>query len=384
MGFRFTGGCREGATATDLVLTVTQMLRKHGVVGKFVEYAGPGLCQLSVADRATLANMSPEYGATAGFFPVDAATLDYLRMTGRRARPHRARGAIHRASRGCSATIETPDAATSRRVLELDLSTVEPSLAGPRRPQDRVALGGVREQLPRRLSTEVLGRRTGRRSGGEPRSRNGPRRPPCRSRRRGQRVNRQRRGGDRRHHRCTNTSNPSVMIGAGLLAKKAVERGLTCKPYVKTSLAPGLARGDRLSHAPACCRTSRRCASTWSATAAPPASATAGRCRRRSREAIAENDLVVCGRAQRQPQLRGAHPPEVRATYLASPPLVVAYALAGTVDIDLDTEPLGTDPTGSRSTWASIWPTTEEIAETIAAAVTPEHFARAVRAGLHW
>jgi aconitate hydratase len=376
VGVVFHGRLREGTTATDLVLTVTQMLRSHGVVGKFVEYAGPGLSQLSVADRATLANMSPEYGATAGFFPVDAATLDYLRMTNRSAE-HIALVEHYSREQGLFRTDDMPIPAYSE-VLELDLSTVEPSLAGPRRPQDRVALSGVRENFRTAYPQKFGG-------GGTPTPEHG--------------------GGTAVAERpvstavevhtgegsapidngavviaaitsCTNTSNPSVMVGAGLLAKRAVERGLNVRPYVKTSLAPGsrvvsdyLTAAGLLPYLEALRFHVVGYGCTTCIGNSGPLPETVS-------TAISENELVVCSVLSGNRNFEGRIHPEVRASYLASPPLVVAYALAGTVDIDLNTEPLGTDPDGQPVFLAEIWPTPEEIAETISKAVTPDLFAR--------
>jgi aconitate hydratase len=369
VGFVFHGALPDGATATDLVLTVTQMLRKHGVVGKFVEYAGPGLSQLGVADRATLSNMSPEYGATAGLFPVDAATLDYLRMTNR---PADLIDLVERYTKeqGMFRTDDAPMPQFSE-MLELDLSTVEPSMAGPRRPQDRVSLSGVPENF---------------RSAYPPRSETGT-------------------GGssggtavlERKEVEvtldglttelgdgsvaiaaitsCTNTSNPSVMVAAGLLAKKAVERGLTTRPWVKTSLAPGsrvvtdyLEAAELLPYLEALrfhvvgygCTT---CIGN-SGPLLPQIS-----------EAIQEHQLVVASVLSGNRNFEGRIHPEVRASYLASPPLVVAYALAGSVEKDLTREPLGTDPDGKPVYLWELWPTPEEIQETIAKAVTPGLFA---------
>jgi aconitate hydratase len=375
VGFVFHGRLREGTTATDLVLTVTQMLRQHGVVGKFVEYAGPGLSQLSVADRATLANMSPEYGATAGFFPVDAATLDYLRMTNRQP-DHIALVERYSRAQGLFRSDDTPVPNFSE-VLELDLSTVEPSLAGPRRPQDRVALGGVRENFrgayPQKFSGGALAGDTG---GGVAVAE----RPVATA----VRVDTGEGSASIDNGAvviaaitsCTNTSNPSVMVGAGLLAKKAVERGLNVRPYVKTSLAPGsrvvsdyLTAAGLLPYLEALrFHVVGYGCTTCIGNSGPLPDAVS--------QAIADNELVVCSVLSGNRNFEGRIHPEVRASYLASPPLVVAYALAGTVDIDLNTEPLGIDPDGQPVYLAEIWPAPEEIAEAIAQAVTPQLFAK--------
>ncbi len=375
VGFRFTGALPEGTTATDLVLTVTQMLRKHGVVGKFVEYCGDGLSQLSVADRATLSNMSPEYGATAGLFPVDAATLSYLRMTNR-STEHIDLVERYTREQGLFRTDQTAIPQFSE-MLELDLSTVVPSVAGPKRPQDRVALGG----LPSNFRDNFAGRI----SGGESQSSESGGgtavavAPP--SRKIEVEI-----GGERTDitdgavviaaiTSCTNTSNPSVMIGAGLLAKKAVERGLKVRPSIKTSLAPGsrvvtdyLDRSGLTPFLEALgFHTVGYGCTTCIGNSGPlpgPVS-----------EAVFENDLVVAAVLSGNRNFEARIHPEVRANYLASPPLVVAYALAGTVDKDLTTEPLATDPDGLPVYLWELWPSAEEVQRTMEETVKPEFFA---------
>ncbi len=388
IGVRFTNALREGVTATDLVLTVTEMLRKFGVVGKFVEYCGPGLSNLSLPDRATIANMSPEYGATCGYFPVDAETLRYLKMTGRPAtlidlveRYCRAQGLFREDS--------TPEPAFTH-LLDLDLSTVETSLAGPRRPQDRVPLGSVRESL-RSAFVEYFPQIVP--SKGEERfdweggtanedeessetTVSGPMKPN------GVEVAID----GRRVHvdhgsvaiaaitSCTNTSNPSVMLAAGLVAKKAVERGLSVSPAVKTSLAPGSrAVIDYLELAGLMtyldqlhfnlvgygCTT---CIGN-SGPLDPPVA-----------KAIDDNNLVVAAVLSGNRNFEGRIHPQVRASYLASPPLVVAYALAGTVDIDLRSEPLGHDKAGAPVYLRDLWPTSVEVQQAVAQSVKPESF----------
>jgi aconitate hydratase len=363
LGFTMHGALPEGATATDLVLTVVQMLRKHGVVGKFVEFAGPGLSHLGLADRATLANMAPEYGATAGLFPVDDETLRYLRLTGR------TESQVDLVERYCKEqslfrTDQTPLPRFSES-LELDLGTVEPSLAGPRRPQDRLPLAqvsrGFREAYPKAF-------------GGNGEGPTGP----------GRSVDVEL---DRMHTSvgdgavaiaaitsCTNTSNPVVMVGAGLLAKKAVERGLNVSPWVKTSLAPGsravtryLENSGLLPYLEALrfhlvgygCTT---CIGNSGPLPEPVANA------------VRDNDLVVAAVLSGNRNFEGRIHPLVRASFLASPPLVVAYALAGTVDIDLTHDPLGHDPNGQPVYLRDIWPTSGELREALEQAVTPAVF----------
>jgi aconitate hydratase len=372
VGVKFTGRLPEGATATDLVLTVTQMLRKHGVVGKFVEYCGDGLSRLSVADRATLANMSPEYGATAGLFPVDAETLSYLRMTNRK-QEHIDLVERYTKEQSLFRTDETPTPQYSE-MLELDLGTVEPSLAGPRRPQDRVPLTEMKsafhQAFPPKPTNEPG---SGQETTSVPRNGSGRK---VEVRLDGQQAE----IGDgsvaiAAITSCTNTSNPSVMVGAGLLARKAVERGLSVKPYVKTSLAPGsrvvtdyLEKAGLIPYLEALrfhvvgygCTT---CIGNSGPLPEPVS------------EAVLENNLVVASVLSGNRNFEGRIHPEVRASYLASPPLVVAYALAGTIDKDLTREPLGEDPDGQPVYLSEIWPTPEEIQEIIAASVKPELFA---------
>jgi aconitate hydratase len=376
VGFRFNGRLREGTTATDLVLTVTQMLRRHGVVGKFVEYCGTGLSQLSVADRATLANMSPEYGATAGLFPVDAETLTYLRMTNRAA-DHIDLVERYTKEQGLFRTDDSP-LPNFTELLELDLDTVEPSLAGPRRPQDRVALSGVKESFRSAYANKFdeAGIHTLEDNGGGVAVATAPARPT---------IHVHEHSHEHLDHgsvviaaitSCTNTSNPSVMVAAGLLAKKAVERGLSVQPSVKTSMAPGsrvvtdyLKKAGLLPYLEALrfhvvgygCTT---CIGNSGPLAAPIS------------EAIQEDDLVVVSVLSGNRNFEGRIHPEVRASYLASPPLVVAYALAGTIDTDLNADPIGIDPDGEPVYLREIWPAPDEIQQAVRAAVTPDLFAQ--------
>ncbi|MDQ3700131.1 MAG: aconitate hydratase AcnA, partial [Chloroflexota bacterium] len=404
LGFRFHGQLPEGATATDLVLVVTQVLRQHGVVGRFVEFYGPGLSQLSLADRSTLSNMAPEYGATASMFPVDAQTLQYLRGTGR---SEDLVSLVERYTKeqGMFRTDESPDPEFSE-VLELDLSQVEPSLAGPKRPQDRVTLaqvpGSFRGAFPQRLisqsSNPVVekGRETGQesRAGQEMAAEGGAasdiavegpavvQEPVFDTKRVDVDFN-----GVHAEvadgsvviaaiTSCTNTSNPSVMIGAGLLAKKAVERGLTTKPYVKTSLAPGsrvvmdyLAAADLTPYLEALrfhlvgfgCTT---CIGNSGVSLASEA----------LNLAVRDNGLLAAAVLSGNRNFEARIHPLVRAQYLASPPLVVAYALAGTVDIDLSKDPVGHDPNGEAVYLRDIWPTTDEVRQVLEAVLKPELF----------
>jgi aconitate hydratase len=363
IGFRLTGRLKEGSTATDLVLTVTQLLRKKGVVGKFVEFFGKGLDVLSLPDRATVANMAPEYGATMGFFPVDAETLNYLRLTGR-SEDQVALVEAYCREQGLFRTADSPDPVFSD-VLELDLGSVEASLAGPKRPQDRVLLKDTKRSFKEALATMVK-----------------PEEPAAARAKSAVAVL------DEKEVRldhgavviaaitsCTNTSNPSVLIAAGLVAKKAVERGLTVKPWVKTSLAPGskvvmayLKKAGLLEPLEklkfhlvgfGC--------TTCIGNSGPLPEAVA--------KAVKENNLVAAAVLSGNRNFEGRINPLVRANYLASPPLVVAYALAGTMDVDLATEPLGRDRAGKDVYLRDIWPSGEEV-RSAARAVDSEMFRR--------
>jgi aconitate hydratase len=389
VGFKLSGTIREGATATDLVLTVTEMLRRKGVVGKFVEFFGPGLANLPLADRATIANMAPEYGATCGIFPIDAETIRYLHLSGRPASLIRlveeyakAQGVFH--------TSETPEADYSD-TLELDLSTVEPSLAGPKRPQDRVALNEAKSSFQKTLkvmldakpaaakvpaATDANGERRleGEGGGGMAVGSEDPSAPSA--------AYRPLRNGYVEHGSvviaaitsCTNTSNPSVMIAAGLLAKKAVEKGLSTKPWVKASLAPGSkVVTDYLDDAglTASLDALRFNLVGYGCTTcignSGPLSAEISK-------AIHDDDLVTVAVLSGNRNFEGRINSDVRANYLASPPLVVAYALAGTMDIDLHTEPLGDDNAGNPVYLKDIWPTQREVSDLVGKSVRAEMF----------
>jgi aconitate hydratase len=365
VGFKLTGRLREGVTATDLVLTVTQMLRKKGVVDKFVEFYGEGLAQMTLADRATVANMSPEYGATMGFFPVDAETLRYLRQTGR-TNEEVDRVERYAKEQGIFRSDQTPDPEFSD-TLELDLATVEPSLAGPQRPHDRVPLREMKSAFRRALTAPVKERGFGLSAEESARS---------------AMVSFDGARAQLGHGSvviaaitsCTNTSNPSVMLGAGLLAKKAVERGLEVPPYVKTSLAPGsrvvteYLKESGLLDSLAALRfnlVGYGCTTCiGNSGPLPPEVA----------KAVSESQLVAAAVLSGNRNFEGRVHPHVRANYLASPALVVAYALAGTVDIDLNSDPLGQDRQGAPVYLRDIWPSQEEIAETMNRAVRPEMF----------
>jgi len=364
IGFRLSGQLSEGVTATDLVLTVTQILREHGAVGKFVEFFGPGLDRMSLPDRATIANMSPEYGATMGFFPVDDVTLDYLRLTGRS-------DVIDRVERytkeqGLFRSAEADDPAYSE-LLELDMSTVETSLAGPRLPHNRIPLSEMKNRFHHALTepkleggygkTEVeINKQTQVRSNGTV---------------------------DSISHgalviaaitSCTNTSNPSVMIGAGLVAKRAVEKGLNVKPFVKTSLAPGSQVVSEYLADSGLLEPLGELGFNIVGYGCTTCIGNSGPLPGEVIKAINEVDLVSASVLSGNRNFEGRINPHVQANYLASPPLVVAYALAGTVDIDLLNEPLGKDEQGEPVFLRDIWPTNEEIRKTIEKNISPKMF----------
>ena len=359
VGFRLTGELAEGATATDLVLTVTEMLRKKGVVGKFVEFFGPGVSRMRTADRATIGNMAPEYGATCGIFPVDAETLRYLRFTGR---PEWRIALVeaYAKEQGLFLAPGAPEPVYSD-TLELDLGAVEPSIAGPKRPQDRIGLKRAKEAWTAALPSLVQGKGTGEakvRSNGD-----------AYTLRHGAVV-------IAAITSCTNTSNPSVMVAAGLLAKKAVERGLKTQPWVKTSLAPGSkVVSDYLAQAGLTTYLEQLrfhlvgygCTTCIGNSGPLPEPVSA---------AIRDGGLVALSVLSGNRNFEGRIQSEVRGNYLMSPPLVVAYALAGRMDIDLATEPLGHDPQGRPVFLREIWPTAGEVAETVERALSGEMFAR--------
>ncbi len=383
VGFRLTGRLPEGATATDLVLTVTQMLRKHGVVGKFVEFFGDGLQHLPLADRATIANMAPEYGATCGIFPIDAESLTYLRLSGR-SEAQIALVEAYAKAQGMWHDASTP-AATYSATLELDLAAVRPSLAGPKRPQDRVLLEAVQADFHANLLGLTATRKPMREEttrmdaegAAQPQAEHLASRPKAKVRLSDSECELS--DGSvviAAITSCTNTSNPAVMLGAGLLARNAVAKGLKSAPWVKTSLGPGsLVVTDYLRKAGVLDDLEKLgffvvgygCTTCIGNSGPLPDAVSA---------AIAEGDLVVASVLSGNRNFEGRVHPEVKMNYLASPPLVVAYALAGTVDIDMTTQPLGTGSDGQPVFLRDIWPTNKEIGDMIAATVGPEMFAK--------
>jgi aconitate hydratase len=358
VGVKLTGHLPEGATATDLVLTVTQMLRAQGVVGKFVEFYGAGLDHLTLADRATISNMAPEYGATCGFFPIDAETINYLQFTGREG-DRIALVEAYAKAQGMWRDSNSPDPIFTT-TLQLDLTTVEPSMAGPKRPQDRVLLSKAAEQFktedfPGFSHLDFSQSRSVPVDGTDYELKDGAVVIAAIT-------------------SCTNTSNPSVMLGAGLVARKARAQGLTVQPWVKTSLAPGsqvvsdyLEKAGLQTELDALgfnlvgygCTT---CIGNSGPLSAPIV------------KAIEEHELVTCAVLSGNRNFEGRVSPHTRGNYLASPPLVVAYALAGNFSIDLLTEPLGHNPEGNPVYLKDIWPTSQEIRETLQVALTPEMF----------
>jgi aconitate hydratase len=378
VGFKMHGQLPEGATATDLVLTVTQMLRKKGVVGKFVEFYGAGISALALADRATIANMAPEYGATCGFFPVDDETLRYLRFSNRPEHLVKLVEAYHK-EQGLFHSARAQEPAFSD-TLELDLGKVEPSLAGPSRPQDRVRLADVknafREALPNLLAKSkakpVLALAQARATGeGMPEAalpaKQDDGRVPDRNVHHGSVV-------IAAITSCTNTSNPSVMLAAGLLAKKAVERGLQVKPYVKTSLAPGSKVVTDYLQAAGLTPYLEKLHFNVVGYGCTTCIGNSGPLPEAVSKEIEDDQLVVAAVLSGNRNFEGRVHAEVRANYLASPPLVVAYALAGTVEIDLTKEPLGLDAKKQPVYLRDIWPSTREVQDAISKAVKPEMF----------
>src|SRR5579885_666633 len=353
IGFRLHGRLREGATATDLVLYVTEMLRKKGVVGKFVEFYGTGLSSLSVPDRAVIANMAPEYGATMGFFPVDAETLTYLKFTARPAEQIALVEAYCK-EQGLFRTDETPDPQFTDK-LELDLGSVEATVAGPKRPQDRVPLKNAKSSFLKAVE--------------------GAASAPVHVQNNGDSFDLS--SGAvviAAITSCTNTSNPSLMLGAGLLARKAVERGLEIKPWVKTSLAPGSKVVTEYLHAAGLTPYFDKLGFNLVGYGCTTCIGNSGPLPEPIGAAIKQNNLVAVAVLSGNRNFEGRIHPLVRANYLASPPLVVAYALAGRMDLDLTTEPIGTDKAGKPVYLREIWPSPQEVESTVRSAVSTEQY----------
>ena len=365
VGFKLTGQLVEGATATDLVLVVTEMLRKKGVVGKFVEFYGAGLSNMSLPDRATIANMAPEYGATMGFFPVDSETLSYMERTGRDKALVQAVEAYSKAQ-GVFRTDETPDP-DFNETLELDLATVEPSLAGPLRPQDRIRLKDMQKTFHHVLTA--------------PQGPQGFALDPSTLGSKAQ-VKDNGKSTEIGHGAvviaaitsCTNTSNPSVMVGAGLLAKKAVEKGLERASYVKSSLAPGSKVVTEYLNKAGLTEYLNTLGFHTVGYGCTTCIGNSGPLPDPVRDAVHAGELVATSVLSGNRNFAGRISPDVRANYLASPPLVVAYALAGTVDINLDTDPLGKDKDGKEVFLKDIWPSQKEVLDTLQTCLSPEMY----------
>lgn len=373
IGFELTGELPAGATATDMVLRVVEILRGEGVVGKFVEFFGTGMNAMSVADRATIANMAPEYGATMGFFPVDDVTLHYLRQTGR------TKENVELVERYCKeqGLFRLDDGPTLNytKTLSLDLSTVEPSMAGPKRPQDRISLADMKSEFNKSLTAPV--------------GKSGFGLAP-------EALTRVAKVNDNGHSTeithgavviaaitsCTNTSNPSVMIGAGLVAKRAAERGLTVPPHVKTSLAPGSRVVTDYLNKAGLTESLDKLGFNTVGYGCTTCIGNSGPLPEPVATAIKEGDLIASAVLSGNRNFEGRVNPLTKANYLASPPLVVAYALAGTTDIDLVTEPLGQDREGKDVFLSELWPTAEEIRQTIAESIHPEMFTQEYEAAV--
>ena len=359
IGFKFSGKLKEGVTATDLVLTVTEMLRKRGVVGKFVEFFGPGLTHLTIADRATLGNMSPEYGATCGFSPIDDDTIRYMKDTGRPAELV-ALVAAYAKAQGMYRVKTTPDPMFTD-ILKLELGSVEPSLAGPKRPQDRIALKEVKSGFATSMDKEF-----GKSSEAK------------------KRVKVSGKNYDLGHGdvviaaitSCTNTSNPNVMIGAGLLARKAAAKGLTVKPWVKTSLAPGSQVVGEYLDKSGLQKDLDKLGFNLVGFGCTTCIGNSGPLPPENSKAINDNDLVAAAVLSGNRNFEGRVNADVRANYLASPPLVVSYALAGSMNVDIAKEPLGVDQKGKKVFLKDIWPSNKEIGEFVAKNITKQIFTK--------
>ncbi|MGB8041490.1 MAG: aconitate hydratase AcnA [Pseudolabrys sp.] len=359
IGFKLAGKLKEGVTATDLVLTVTEMLRKRGVVGKFVEFFGPGLAHLTIADRATLGNMSPEYGATCGFSPIDDDTIRYLKDTGRSPELV-ALVAAYAKAQGMYHVKTTPDPMFTD-ILKLELGSVEPSLAGPKRPQDRVALKEVKSGFAVSMDKEF-----------------------GKSAEAKKRVKVSGKNYDLGHGdvviaaitSCTNTSNPNVMIGAGLLARKAAAKGLTVKPWVKTSLAPGSQVVGEYLDKSGLQKDLDKLGFNLIGFGCTTCIGNSGPLPPENSKAINDNDLVAAAVLSGNRNFEGRVNADVRANYLASPPLVVSYALAGSMNVDVAREPLGIDQKGKKVFLKDIWPSNKEIGDFVAKNITRQMFSR--------
>ena len=364
VGVRVTGTLQPGVTSTDVVLYVTEMLRQQKVVGKFVEFFGADVAKLTVPDRATISNMAPEYGATVGFFPVDAQTLAYLRQTGRAEAQVAATEAYYR-MQGCLGPVAA-GAIDYSQVLTLDLSTITPNVAGPKRPQDRIPLADLKNRFQALLRSPVSDGGYGKSEVQAQGARNGAASShgPARS-------------GDiviAAITSCTNTSNPGVMLAAGLVARKAVARGLTVRPWVKTSIAPGSRVVSEYFEATGLQRDLDRLGFMLAGYSCTTCFGASGPIDAELEKSINDHDVVACAVLSGNRNFEARIHPSVRASFLASPPLVVAFAIAGRVDIDFSREPLGRGSAGEPVYLKDIWPTPEELAQVLSTAATPEQY----------
>ena len=365
VGFKLTGEIQPGVTATDVVLTVTDMLRRHGVVGKFVEFYGKGVAEVPLANRATLGNMSPEFGSTAAIFPIDSETINYLRLTGR---PEDQLALVEAYAKTQGMWHDPDHEPVFSEYLELDLSTVVPSIAGPKRPQDRIELRNAKQSFRKDINdyTSDASGEAGRPSKPVP-------------------VHSAERGDFALDHgavvvagitSCTNTSNPEVMLGAALLAKKAVEKGLTSKPWVKTNMAPGSQVVTDYYNKAGLWPYLEKLGFYLGGYGCTTCIGNTGPLPEEISKAINDNDLAAAAVLSGNRNFEGRISPDVKMNYLASPPLVIAYAIAGTMDFDFDSEPLGNDTDGNAVYLKDIWPTSAEIQQTIASSISREMFTK--------
>lgn len=368
VGFHLKGELPQGSTATDLVLTCVEMLRKRGVVGKFVEFFGPGVRSLSLADRATIANMAPEYGATMGYFPIDSNTMDYLRMTGRdEGHVQLIEKYLRQQDLFVKYDGSQPDPNYSGEVMELDLSKVQGSLAGPKRPHDRVDFSSMKADFNKCLTAPVGFKGFGLEQAETKKS-----------------ANFTYEGKDYTFNQgdlviaaitsCTNTSNPDVMLAAGLLAKNAVEKGLTVRPYIKTSLSPGSHVVTQYYEKAGVNTYLDKLGFTTTGYGCMTCIGNSGEIPDEVQNTIIDNDLIASAVLSGNRNFEGRVHPHTRANYLASPPLVVAYALAGSVDFDFEATPLGKDQAGKDVFLRDIWPTRDQVTEVTGKVITPEMF----------
>jgi aconitate hydratase len=366
VGFKLTGDLTQGTTATDLVLTCVEMLRKRGVVGKFVEFYGPGVKNLSLADRATIANMAPEYGATMGYFPIDERTIEYLTLTGRD-KGHVQLIEKYLRQQNMFADAKQPDPVFSGEVMHLDLGSVQPSLAGPKRPHDRVSFANMKKDFTTCMTNKVGFKGFGFDEAGTKKSKKFTYEGKEYTFNHGDVV-------IAAITSCTNTSNPDVMLAAGLLAKNAVEKGLSTKPYIKKSLSPGSHVVTEYYKIAGVDKYMDKLGFTTAGYGCMTCIGNSGEIPDAVQNAIVDGDLVAAAVLSGNRNFEGRVHPHTRANYLASPPLVVAYALAGTVDFDFETQPLGNDQQGKPVFLRDIWPTRDQVSKVTNGVIKPEMF----------